>query len=285
LLTQIVVDTILGVIARAQARYGVAVIDVKQMSSHLHLLCFFEDGQQMARFMRYVNSNLARKVGRLVGWRGPFWERRYSHVVVTEEEKAQVERLRYSLENGCKEGLVWKPQDWPGVTGVKAMLSGSMKLVGSWLDLSGLYEARQRGESTATRRFVEKHTLTLSKLPCWEHLDDDDYKKHVQGLVDSIAQETAAMHASARSEPLGVKELRKLRPNQRTAHPDHSPKPLVHAASRDRRRQFREGWRLFVELYLAASERLRNGFRDTTFPPGSFPPRMPFVPLRAGPSG
>ena len=51
LLTQIVVDTILGVIARAQARYGVAVIDVKQMSSHLHLLCFFEDGQQMASFL------------------------------------------------------------------------------------------------------------------------------------------------------------------------------------------------------------------------------------------
>ena len=77
--------------------------------------------------------------------------------------------------------------------------------------------------------------------------------------------------ASARSEPLGVKELKKLRPNQRTAHPDRSPKPLVHAASRDRRRQFREGWRPFVELYLAASERLRNGFRDTTFPPGVVP--------------
>ena len=105
------------------------------------------------------------------------------------------------------------------------MLSGSMKLVGSWLDLNGLYEARQRGEPTATRRFVEKHTLTLSKLPCWEHLDDDEYKRYIQGLVDSIAEETAAMHASARSEPLGVKELKKLRPNQRTAHPDRSPKP------------------------------------------------------------
>ncbi|HUP22451.1 MAG TPA: transposase [Thermoanaerobaculia bacterium] len=100
-LTKIVAETIIGVIARAQERYGVSVIDVKQMSSHLHLLCFFKDGDQMASFMRYVNSNVARKVGRLIGWRGPFWERRYSHVVVTNEKAAQVERLVYLLRKAC----------------------------------------------------------------------------------------------------------------------------------------------------------------------------------------
>ena len=51
LLTKIVAETIIGVIARAQERYGVSVIDVKQMSSHLHLLCFFKDGEQMASFL------------------------------------------------------------------------------------------------------------------------------------------------------------------------------------------------------------------------------------------
>lgn len=284
-LTEIVVKTIIGVIARAQERYEVAVIDVKQMNSHLHLLCFFEDGQQMSRFMRYVNSNLARKVGRLAGWSGPFWERRYSHVVVTEEEAAQVERLKYCLQNGCKEGLVWKPHDWPGATGVNAMLSGEMKIEGEWLDLTLMFHARERGESTATKNFVKRHTLKLSKLPCWEHLNDDDYCKHVQGLVETIADETAAMHERNGSVPLGVRELRKLRPNQRAANPGRSPKPLVHAASRERRRRFREAWRLFVESFLAASQRLREGDRDAKFPPGSFPPRLPFVPLTAGPSG
>ena len=284
-LTKIVAETIIGVIARAKERYGVSVIDVKQMSSHLHLLCFFKDGEQMASFMRYVNSNIARKVGRLIGWRGPFWERRYSHVVVTNETAAQVERLVYLMRNGCKESLVGRPQEWPGVSGVNAMLSGEMKLRGTWLDLSGQFRAAQRGESTSRRKFVKKHTLELDKLPCWKHLDDEDYRKHVQALVDLITEETATMHALAGSEPLGVRELKKLRPIHRAANPDRSPKPLVHAASREKRKQFREGWRRFVESFLAASKRLREGARGVKFPPGSFPPRRPFVPLTAGPSG
>jgi hypothetical protein len=235
--------------------------------------------------MRYVNSNIARKVGRLIGWRGPFWERRYSHVVVTNETAAQVERLVYSLRNGCKEGLVSRPQEWPGVSGVNAILSGKMKLRGPWLDLSAQFRAAQRGESTATRRFVKRHTLELDKLPCWKDLDDETYRKHVQALVDLITADTATMHELAGSEPLGVRELKKLRPIHRAANPDRSPKPLVHAASREKRRQFREGWRRFVESFLAASKRLRAGARDVRFPPGSFPPRRPFVPLTAGPSG
>ena len=201
------------------------------------------------------------------------------------ETAAQIERLVYSLRNGCKEGLVWKPQDWPGVTGVKAMLSGKMKLVGTWLDLSGQFRAALRGDSTATRRFVKRHTLELSKLPCWQDLDDDEYRERITELVELITEETATMHALAGSAPLGVKKLEKLRPIHRAANPDRSPKPLVHAASREKRRQFREGWRRFVESFLAASKRLRAGACDVKFPRGSFPPRLPFVPLTAGPSG
>ena len=240
----------------------------------------------MARFMGYVNSNIARKVGRLVGWRGPFWERRYSHVVVTNEEAAQVERLVYLLRNGCKEGLVWRPEEWPGATGVKAMLSGEMKLEGKWLDLSGRFRARQRGESTATRRFVDRETLELSKLPCWKGLSDEKYREQIRGLVELIAEETATMHAAKGSEPVGVKKLRRMKPTQCAANPDRSPKPLVHAASMKARRQFREGWKLFVEAFLAASKCLReDGDLGAKFPPGCFPPGRAFVPLESGPSG
>jgi hypothetical protein len=33
-------------------------------------------------------------------------------------------RLRYLLEQGCKEGLVRSPRQWPGATGIEALLSG-----------------------------------------------------------------------------------------------------------------------------------------------------------------
>jgi hypothetical protein len=68
-----------------------------------------------ARFMQYTDSNVAREVGDLVGWSGPFWARRYSAIMVSDEERAQVDRLRYILAQGVKENLVKRVLDWPGV--------------------------------------------------------------------------------------------------------------------------------------------------------------------------
>jgi REP element-mobilizing transposase RayT len=210
-LPEVVAKTIIGVIARAQERYEVAVIDVKQMNSHLHLLSFFEDGQQMSRFMRYVNSNLARKIGRLVGWRGPLWERRHS------------------------------------------------QLRGTWLDLSGQFRAAQRAESTSTRKFVKKHTLELDKLPCWKHLDAEDYRKRVRALVDLITEETATMHALALaladSEPLGVRELKKLRPIH-CARPSQTALPSLSSTRR-------------VVRSAGSSERVGGGSSSPSSPPRS----------------
>jgi hypothetical protein len=282
---KVVNDTVVGVVARAKRRYEVDVIDVKAMSSHLHVIGFFRDVRAMARFMRYVNSNIARKVGRLIGWRGPFWERRYSHVVIANEEVVQVARLEYLLRNGCKEGLVARPQDWPGATGVHAMLEGSMTMEGAWLDLSGLYRARLRGERPSKRKFVKRETLELSKLPCWKDLPDEEYRARIREIVTTITQETRAMHAAAGTKPVGAKKLRQLGPNHCAAHPARSPKPLIHAACQETRRRFREGWRLFVEAYCAAAKRLKAGDREVEFPEGCYPPGLPFVPLGTGPPG
>jgi hypothetical protein len=50
--------------------------------------------------------------------------------------------------------------------------------------------------------FVKNETLRLSTLPCWKEMSDDEYRSHIRGLVDMIAEETAAMHAGQESEPL-----------------------------------------------------------------------------------
>lgn len=70
-----------------------------------------EDSQQLARFMGYVCSKLAREVGRLTGWREKIFSRRYQAILISEEESAQVERLIYLLSHGAKENLVSRPQD------------------------------------------------------------------------------------------------------------------------------------------------------------------------------
>ncbi|HXE99212.1 MAG TPA: transposase, partial [Solirubrobacterales bacterium] len=126
---------IIGILARAQRLYSVRVCAFAFLSNHFHLLLSVDDAQQLARFMGYLNSNLAREAGRLANWRERFWSRRYDSILVTDEDRAQVQRLKYVLSQGCKEGLVRRPQDWPGVHSVRAML-GEETLEGLWFDRS-----------------------------------------------------------------------------------------------------------------------------------------------------
>ncbi len=65
--------------------------------------------------MTIFSSNLAREAGRLHGWSGRLWARRFTCIPITDEEKAQVARLNYILGQGCKEGLVSSPRHWPGI--------------------------------------------------------------------------------------------------------------------------------------------------------------------------
>jgi hypothetical protein len=68
--------------------------------------------------------------------------------VVSSEEAAQIERLRYGLAHGCKEDLVERPRDWPGVHAVRALVEGEA-LEGLWFDRTQEYAARRRGEDSA----------------------------------------------------------------------------------------------------------------------------------------
>jgi len=106
-------DLTLGVLARAARLYPVEIHAFAFLSNHYHLLMTVPDAERLARFMNYLNSNLAREAGRLIRWREKFWGRRYQAILVSDEDAAQIERLRYVLSHGAKEGLVASPLDWP----------------------------------------------------------------------------------------------------------------------------------------------------------------------------
>jgi hypothetical protein len=53
--------------------------------------------------------------------------------------------------------------------------------------------------------------------------------------------------------------------------------PFVHAATKAMRRQLWEAYAWFVATYRDAAEKLRAGDPVPPFPPGCFPPALPFV--------
>jgi hypothetical protein len=89
-----------------------------------------DDARQLADFVGYLNSNLAREIAHKTGWTDKIWSRRYEAIQVSSEKEAQAKRLKYILAHGAKEGLVARPQEWPGVHCVGPLLAGQSEVQG-----------------------------------------------------------------------------------------------------------------------------------------------------------
>ena len=151
---------IIGALARASQRFQVGIVAAAFLSNHYHILAWVDDAEQLSAFLTLFNSKLAREVGRLTGWKKKVWSRRFQAIVISSEEGAQVERLRYVLSHGCKEGLIARLQDWPGVNSGPALVSGN-PLEGVWYDRTREYLARMKGEEIGPAEFAEPETLAF----------------------------------------------------------------------------------------------------------------------------
>ena len=230
--------------------------------------------------MDYVNSKVAREVADLVDWPDKVWARRYQSIPVSNEEKAQVDRLRYLASHGVKEGLVARASEWPGVNCVRAILEDE-PLQGIWYDRTKEYAARNRGETFERLKYATAEELHLSPLPCWADLPPEVYKQQIAELIEESEREAAAELKQRNRQPLGVSAVLRQQPHARPNRAKKSPAPLIHAATQAMRKAFWVAYSTFVAAFRDAAELLKGGDRLARFPVGSFPPRLPFVSLHA----
>ncbi|MDX1500913.1 MAG: transposase [Thermoanaerobaculia bacterium] len=274
-------EIVLGIVGRAAQRYDVKVCAFVFLSNHAHLLLQPADAEQLALFMGYVNGNLAKEAGRLHVWRERFWARRYQAIVVSHEEAAQVARLRYLLDNGCKESLVRRPADWPGAHCVEGLLSGR-PLRGVWFDRSAEYEARRRGERVGKYTYSEEQELTLSPLPVWSRLERTEIRERVAEIVGEIEAATRRRIRKTGRNPLGIRRILRQHPHDKPERVNRSPAPRFHADRWAVRKGLELAYYAFRVAYRQAAEDLREGKLPVEFPAGCHLPRLPFA--RAAPA-
>jgi REP element-mobilizing transposase RayT len=267
-------DLVVGIVGRAQSLFSVRIHALVVLSNHWHALLSVDHAGQLAAFMAFVNGNLAREIGRLHDWHQRFWARRYRAIVVV-DETAAVDRLRYILINGCKEGLVDRPGDWPGVSSVRALTAGR-SLQGTWYDRTAEYHARRRGEKVAPGQFATEYEIRLSQLPCWSGFSEARHRAACSELVAQIEAETRAERAVTGRACVGQSRVLAQDPHQRPSDSDNSPAPLVHTSCRQLRMTFHRAYAAFVESFRTAVAELRRG-QHAEFPSGAFPPGAPFV--------
>jgi REP element-mobilizing transposase RayT len=247
---------IIGALARFQHRYDMRICGLVYLSNHCHLLLRPRSVKQLASFMRDVNSKIAREVGRLHDWREKIWGRRYTDIVTSHEPEAQIARLRYLLEQGCKEGLVASPRHWPGATSTPALFSGT-SLEGIWIDRTEQFRARELGKPHPDSVFTSIHRLDLSPLPCWDKLTPAQCQTKIRAMVPICKQD----------------------PHDRPAFKSRrTPAPRFHAFAPEVRRALEISYYLVRIAFRRAFENWRAG-KLSEFPAGCFAPGR-FVPLR-----
>ncbi len=278
---------ILGAVAHAQRRTGMRIIAATFLSNHGHLLLWARDAGQLARFMESLNSRIAREIGRLHDWPGKFWGERFAASLVANDAPSQVSALRYLLEQGCKENLVAKPWDWPGVHAAQMLLGNADRRRGVIVERTALYRARRRAKASESVRPIEferKLEVELTPLPCWADLSPGRYREHVRELVREIERETAARRRAELSRVLGRHGALSMDPQHRPGSAKRSRLPLVHAMVREVRERYLEVFRIVYRAYREAAEGLRTGRSEVAFPEGCFPPAGPFVPFGEAPA-
>ena len=272
-------QAIKGTLGRAQRHYGLRVVACAFLSNHFHLLVLPDSEEQLADFMRFLKTNLSKQLGRLHGWSGPMLKRRYQAIPVSHEEEAQVDRLRYILEQGVKEGLVESPAHWPGVQCVLELTQGPAQLRGIWHERTAIWEAEKRGEELPREERITRETMDLSPLPVWSSKSSHECRGRVRKIVADI--EARGRESRAGSPPLGVRAILRQDPHSQPSSSKRSPAPIAHAATVEVWLAMKIAYREFVAIYRRRAEQ-RKRDPSTVFPSGCFPPRSPFV-ARAGP--
>ena len=269
---------IVGALAVAQKRYGGQIHAFIVLSTHLHILATFRDTRQMADFMRFFTRKVSIEAQKIHDWPGRVFPEPYAHIELAQEDVTELQRLRYILANGCKEGLVLSPLDWPGACSTRALVRGE-PLIGTWLDRTGLCKARGRrsGRSATEEDFEEPVQVELSPLPSQAHLAGKEYRALVLDLVQGIEEETLAMHQAEGTTPVGAKAIRRQDAHRRQREIPKRPRPWCHAASRNARSALKKAIGQVIAAYKEAAERLKQGIRDARFPMGTFPPGLPYV--------
>jgi hypothetical protein len=269
-------DLILGVIGKAQHTYGMTIHAFVVVSNHAHFLVSPTCAQQLARFMQFVNANIAKEVARLHDWPERIWSRRYRAIPVVDEQAAHA-RIRYVLAHGAKEGLVAMASSWPGPNCIAALTHGD-RLRGTWHDRSAEYRARAAGKDVKPVEFTTSYDVRVTPLPCVFDLNDDQRQAHYRRVVREIDAAAAAANREKGRTPMGARAILDQDPHFRPDAPDRSPAPLVHAHDAGKRDEYLAAYRVFVTNFRAGVDSLKARAKQIIelFPEWSFPPALPF---------
>jgi REP element-mobilizing transposase RayT len=271
---------IAGVIARAQELCAdVRLYAYAFMSNHVHLMLQGPPAQVPA-FIGFVKGEISRRWGPQIRWRDGLWGPTYLSTALPSDED-QLNCLEYVLSQGVKEGLVDRPESWPGVHAAKQLMT-QKPLVGDWLDGTAYSKARFKDLARIGPRRVQASEFVVTKevrvdpLPAWAQLDSDSRSRELARMRSRIIERGVRTRAGKR-----VAGTARVMATQRTKRRE-LPKPpwwenrrrfvCWSARTNPAAIAYLHAYWAFQWAFREASLRYVAGDHSVEFPPGAFRP-------------
>ena len=108
---------IAGIVGHFAATKGIVLFCHVFMANHFHLLAMGPSQEALSAFMGCVKKQITDSLKRLHGWRYRvnLWDSRFDQVDVLDDVSVG-KTFEYIISHGAKEGLVARPEEWPGLT-------------------------------------------------------------------------------------------------------------------------------------------------------------------------
>lgn len=280
--------------AVAAERYGMQVHEVLCMSNHFHALITDVEGR-LPEFMTYFDSLLARSLNAMRGVSGSVFEKEYSLVEVTDDEKG-LEHAVYTLANPCSVHLVRRSKQWPGFSTLRMKYGETRTIerpkVGLWkregerergetVENRGRRKAREpkralhRGKPSVLPEVVE---LRLVRPPVYRMLSDAELRAEVWERLDARELELIEERRARGAEVLGAAKVLAQPWYGFPGRPEDmfGMDPGVSGKSKWARIEALQRRKEFAAAYALARARFLAGVRDVLWPFGTWLMRVRF---------
>lgn len=280
-------DMIAGVLGHVQQKNPqVELFAYAFLSNHFHLAV---RGPGLPEFVGQLKQQISLRLKHYID--EPFetlWSGRYAAaaLIVPEDQERCFE---YILSHGVKEGLVEKPEQWPGVHCARDVFFGEASR-GAWLNATTYGEAK-RGEERKVpgkRQKVSRadHTesvvITLTRLPAYAELSPQRYRRAMAKLRERIIRHGETLRGGEPAQ--GVDKVLNLPRSTLFKMPKppwfrERKKMIVWSdPSHPETRAYLERYNQSQIDFALASQQYRAGDRNVRFPPNMYVP--PIAPSR-----
>lgn len=247
-------------LAVAAQRSGVLPIFTAVESNHHHTGIYDPLGTY-PDFLEHFHKLLAKCMNSLRGRWENFWSSEQTSVLRLVDPADVLDKMVYALTNPCKDNLVARVADWPGVNSYEPMLAGNALTA-----VRPDHFFREDGPMPATV------TLELRRPQEFEGMSHEEYTGMLRARVVAAENEAEDRRRAIGTRVLGRRAV--LDQDWRDCPSSHEPRrelnPCVAAKNKWSRIEALQRNKVFGSIYRHAFNAFRRGVKDVLFPAGTY---------------